>query len=70
MRALAGTPLPVFTKLNQDFASVLRMPEVHRRLEKMGVDAKPKTPEEFNQFIRTEVACWAKVIKDAGIPQQ
>ena len=28
------------------------------------------TREEFDQFIRAEIARWAKVIKDAEIPQQ
>jgi hypothetical protein len=28
------------------------------------------TREEFDQFIRGEIARWAKVIKDAKIPQQ
>ena len=26
--------------------------------------------EAFEQFIRAEIARWAQVIKDAGIPQQ
>ena len=28
------------------------------------------TREEFDQFIRAEIGRWAKVIKDANIPQQ
>jgi tripartite-type tricarboxylate transporter receptor subunit TctC len=28
------------------------------------------TSTDFEQFIRAEITRWAKVIKDAGIPQQ
>jgi tripartite-type tricarboxylate transporter receptor subunit TctC len=34
------------------------------------IEVAPTSREEFAQFIRAEVARWAQVIKDAGIPQQ
>ena len=34
------------------------------------VEAAPMSREEFAQFIRAEIARWARVIKAAGIPQQ
>jgi len=30
----------------------------------------PTTRQEFDQFVRSEIARWARVIKEAGIPQQ
>ena len=46
------------------------MPDVQQRLEELAIDTAPKNPAEFDQFIRSEIERWAKVIKDAGIPQQ
>lgn len=68
--APAGTPVPVLDKLNADITSVLRMPEVRQRLTELVMPPSPTSREEFAQFIRAEVARWAQVIKDAGIPQQ
>jgi len=45
------------------------MPEVQQRLIEL-VPPSPTSREEFDQFIRAEIARWAQVIKDAGIPQQ
>ena len=68
--APAGTPTPVLDKLYTDITAVLRIPEMQQRLNDLVLDTSPTTREEFEQFIRTEIARWAQVIKDAGIPQQ
>jgi tripartite-type tricarboxylate transporter receptor subunit TctC len=68
--APAGTPTAVLDKLHADFNAVLRMPDVRARLDELVMGGPPTTREEFDQFIRSEIARWAKVIKDAGIPQQ
>ena len=66
----AGTPVPLLDKLNADITSVLRMPEIQQRLNELVIPPSPTTREEFDQFIRAELARWAQVIKDAGIPKQ
>jgi tripartite-type tricarboxylate transporter receptor subunit TctC len=68
--APTGTPAPILDKVHGDLTTVLRMPEIQQRFQEMVVEATPTSPEEFAQFIRAEAARWAKVIKDAGIPQQ
>jgi tripartite-type tricarboxylate transporter receptor subunit TctC len=68
--APAGTPAPLLDKLNADITSVLRTPEIQSRLTEMVMPPSPTSRAEFDQFIRAEIARWAKVIKDAGIPQQ
>jgi len=68
--APAGTPAPVLDKLNADITSVLRLPDVQQRLNEVVMPPAPTSREEFDQFIRSEVARWARVIKDAGIPRQ
>lgn len=68
--APGGTPAPLLEKLHTDINSVLRMPEVQQRLGELVMEGAPTSREEFDQFIRAEIARWAQVIKDAGIPLQ
>jgi len=68
--APAGTPVAVLEKLNADVNTVLRMPDVAQRMEELVMVGPQTTREEFDQFIRAEIARFAKVIKDAGIAQQ
>ena len=68
--APAGTPVALLDKLNADINGVLRMPDIKHRMEELVMVGPQTTREEFDQFIRGEIARWAKVIKDAGIPQQ
>jgi len=68
--APAATPAPVLDKLNADFNSVLRVPEVAARMDELVMVGPQTTREEFDQFIRAEIARFAKVIKEANIPLQ
>ena len=68
--APAGTPVALLDKLNADIHSVLRIPEVEQRLTQLGMPPAPTTRDEFDRFIRAEIARWAQVIKDARIPKQ
>jgi hypothetical protein len=42
---------------------------VKERLAALGLDPVLNTPDEFAAEIKTEMARWAKVIQDAGIPK-
>jgi tripartite-type tricarboxylate transporter receptor subunit TctC len=66
----AGTPVALLDRLNADFHTILRIPEIQQRLTELGIDIAPTTREEFDQFIRAEIVRWAQVIKEAGIVQQ
>jgi tripartite-type tricarboxylate transporter receptor subunit TctC len=68
--APAGVPVPILDKINADLHEVMRIPEIEKRLTELGMPPAPTTREEFDQFIRAEIAKWAQVIRDAGIPKQ
>jgi tripartite-type tricarboxylate transporter receptor subunit TctC len=68
--APAAVPVALLDKLNTDIREVLRVPEVEQRLTELGMPPAPTTRDEFDQFIRAEIARWAQVIKDAKIPKQ
>jgi tripartite-type tricarboxylate transporter receptor subunit TctC len=65
--APAGTPAPVINKLNTEMRSALANAEFARQFEAFGLEAAPGTPGELADLIRTELARWGKVIRDAGI---
>lgn len=63
----AGTPRPVVQKIYADSAKVLAQPEVKERLAAMGLEPVGSTPEQFDAFVRAEIAKWAKVVKANNI---
>jgi tripartite-type tricarboxylate transporter receptor subunit TctC len=68
--APAATPVALLDKLNADLHAVMRIPEVERRLSELGMPPTPTTRDEFDKFMRAEIARWAQVIKEANIPKQ
>ena len=65
--APAGTPRDVIARLNAEIVKLLNSPDVRERFAKQGVEVKTSTPEQFSEFLKSEVARWARVIKEAGI---
>jgi tripartite-type tricarboxylate transporter receptor subunit TctC len=68
--APAAVPAAILDKINADLHEVLRIPEIEHRLTELGMPPAPTTRDEFDKFIRAEIARWAQVIKDAKIPKQ
>jgi tripartite-type tricarboxylate transporter receptor subunit TctC len=60
-------PTPIALKINADVNTVLAMPEVQERLDTYGAEDGGGSMEKFAQFIRSETAKWAKVVKEGGI---
>ena len=68
--APAATPKPIIDKLNKAIVSTLTTPEVVKRYENQGMEAKPTTSANFLKLFKDETAKWAKVVREAKIPQQ
>ena len=65
--APAGTPPALVARIRRDAAAVLKQPEVHDKLTGLGVDIVANTPEEFSAYVRSEIAKYARLVKDANI---
>ena len=63
----AGTPREVIVKLNQAFAKVTALPDVKEKVAALGADLVSGTPEEYDAFLKRELATWSKVVKALGI---
>ena len=62
----AGAPSDIVTRLYQDTAKALQMPDVREKLAAQGLDAVGSRPEQLAAALRTEIAKWAKVVKASG----
>jgi tripartite-type tricarboxylate transporter receptor subunit TctC len=63
----AGTPRDIILRLNREVTDILRNPDIRTRILATNNEPAPTTPEEYDTFIRNEVAKWLKVIKAANI---
>ena len=64
--APAGLPRDIQLKINAETARVLAMPDVKEKLATLGLDPNPGTPEQLGTFLQSEIAKWAKVVKESG----
>src|SRR5580658_10241877 len=65
--APAGTPQPIVDKLNAAANKALADPQVIDSLKKAGIDPTPgSTPQTTGDFVKTELAKWAPIIKASG----
>ena len=65
--APAGTPRDIVQKLNADINKAMQVPEVRARLEGVGTQMREQSAAEFEAYMKSEVAKYAKLIKDTGV---
>jgi tripartite-type tricarboxylate transporter receptor subunit TctC len=64
----AGTPQPIVDRISMALEVALATPDVQQKLDLAGCEAKSAPRKQFADIIKADVALWAKVVKDAGIP--
>lgn len=70
MMAPAKTPRPVIERLHAEVLKALATPEVKERFAKLGADTWTLKPEQFDAYIKDEIASNASVVKAAGLAAQ
>lgn len=66
----AGTPREAVLKLNGYARQALTAPEVVERFKTLGLMPVGSSPDEFGAMFTTDVAKWAKVVKELNLPAQ
>ncbi len=66
----AKTPPDVVAAIHRETAKIIADPAIAKRLLAMGNEPVGSTPDAFAAKFRDDVARFAKVVKDAGIPLQ
>jgi tripartite-type tricarboxylate transporter receptor subunit TctC len=65
--APAGTPRPVVDRLYREFNKILDTRDLREKLVAEGSDPIGNSPREFGEYIKSELARWARVIEHARI---
>jgi tripartite-type tricarboxylate transporter receptor subunit TctC len=68
--APTGTPTAVVAKLSAEQSRILKLPDVAERLSSLGAEPVGSNPEQLAAHIKSEIAKWAKVIKEANVELQ
>jgi tripartite-type tricarboxylate transporter receptor subunit TctC len=66
----AGMPRPVVDRLNGALVTAIRDPANSKSLVTQGAEPIGSTPDEHAATIKSEIARWRKVAKEAGIEPQ
>ncbi len=64
--APARTPDTVIARLNAEIVKSLHTPAMKEQLSSQGLEAVGNSPREFGEYIKSEYAKWAKVVKISG----
>jgi tripartite-type tricarboxylate transporter receptor subunit TctC len=65
--APAGTPHDIVNRLNEEWTKIAAMPDVKEKMQSIEFEPISSTPEQFSEFLKTEIVRWGKVIKEANI---
>jgi tripartite-type tricarboxylate transporter receptor subunit TctC len=65
--APAATPKPIISRLNAETIKALNTPEMKLAIATMGANVMSGSPEQFVDFIKTEIARIGEIVKAAGI---
>ena len=62
----AGVPKVIVGKLNAEINKALASPALKENYAAMGNDVVGGTPEQFDTFVKKEIAKWADIVKRSG----
>ena len=65
--APAGTPPPIVRRLHDETVKIVKSRDVAQQLEGQGAEPVGGTAEELQKFIRTEIAQWLRLAKEAKL---
>ena len=59
----AGTPREIVKRLNRDIVNALGQPDVRERFASQGAELIGNTPEQHEEFLKAEMAKWARIAR-------
>jgi tripartite-type tricarboxylate transporter receptor subunit TctC len=64
--ALRGTPKEIKDRMYKEIVGAMNQPDLKRIWAEQGAEAGGMPPAEMDKLVKSEIAKWAKVVKDAG----
>lgn len=68
--APAGTPLAIRQHISKELARNLALPQVKEKLNNLGFQIAPASPEEHEKNLRADFETFSRVVKEAGLKQK
>ena len=65
--APAGVPKEIIVRLNAEINRILQLPDVRDKFLAQGVETVGGSPERWGEHLKSEMAKWGKVVRDAGV---
>jgi tripartite-type tricarboxylate transporter receptor subunit TctC len=62
----AGTPPDIVQRLNEAMNRVVQSPDIRERLEALAFEPVGGSQREFAEYVKAEIAKWAKVVRETG----
>ena len=63
----SSTPQPIVDKLGNELATIVKMPEINKRLLAMGLIPVGSTPQSFKSVLQRDAAHWKSIVDAAHI---
>jgi tripartite-type tricarboxylate transporter receptor subunit TctC len=70
MFAPAGTPSPVVARINRELVAILSKPELRDKGAELGIEIFGSSPRELEDYVKSQIALWARFTADAGLTPQ
>jgi tripartite-type tricarboxylate transporter receptor subunit TctC len=64
--AIHGTPKEIKDRMYKELVTAMNQPDLKKIWAEQGADPGGMPPEQFGQLVKSEIAKWAKVVKDSG----
>ena len=68
--APARVPRPIMARLASEIGRILSDADTRARWTPLGIEPRPTTPEAFDRLLRSEVATFARIAREANITSQ
>ena len=65
--APAGTPRAIRQQISKELGRLLVLPEIRERLQNMGFNVAPTTPEEHEKNLRADVEVFTRLVAEVGL---
>ncbi len=66
MLAPAGLPAPILNTPHSEIVRIVQQPAFRDQVSSEGAEVVTNAPEKFREFLKADVAKWAKVLKESG----
>ena len=63
----AKTPMTFVERMYKDSVATMAMPDVREQLQNAGLEPAVKDPAAFRGYVKSELAKWSRLIREAGI---